>query len=368
MKSKNRQRLFGIDLLRGIAAYAVVFVHSGEESLGLPISQAAISLRLLCYFAVPFFLATSFYFLTARSEIDVSRQFWRSRIERILIPYAIWTVIYLIFRSIFLFQSHKIDLLRELLGDPLSIFFFGGASYHLYFLPLLFTGTLLITIAKYLQNIHSKRIFIGCLAILSLIAYEWLMKSGNAFQLYPNTAFQNLIKTAGLNTTNLPLLRFLLVQIAWSIVCLPYLFIGTLLVPIFDRVAKSNGYYRLITIVLCAIGFLLFSDPASIGIPAILNDVGRAYTLLLFAIAISSYLTKGWIFQNVATCSFGIYLIHPFAMLIVKRTFAKILPILSSEVSIVSMLAISIGSFVISWIAIAVMMRSKWLSKYALGI
>lgn len=55
MKNKSTQRLLGVDLFRGIAAYAVVFVHSGDESLGLPISQEAIFLRMLFYFAVPFF-------------------------------------------------------------------------------------------------------------------------------------------------------------------------------------------------------------------------------------------------------------------------------------------------------------------------
>ena len=101
MKNKSTQRLFGVDLLRGIAAYAVVFVHSGDETLGLPISQNAIALRMDFYFAVPFFLATSFYFLTSRNDIDISKRFWCSRVERILISYAVWSLIYVAFRSFF---------------------------------------------------------------------------------------------------------------------------------------------------------------------------------------------------------------------------------------------------------------------------
>lgn len=368
MKSKSTYRLLGVDLLRGIAAYAIVFVHSGDESLGLPISQAAISLRMLFYFAVPFFLATSFYFLTSRSEIDTSPRFWRSRIDRILIPYAIWSIIYLIFRSIFFFQSQQIDRLWDLLRDPLAIFFFGGASYQLYFLPLLFTGTFLVAIAKYLQKIRTNRFVIGCLAILSLIAYEWLTNSGNSFHLNPNTAFKNLVQTAGWDINSLPLLRFLLVQIAWLLNCFPYLFIGITILPICDRISKWNSYYRSIAAVLCGVGFFLLSAPIFIDLPAILKDVGRAYSLLLIAIVLSGYIKQGWIFQSVGACSFGIYLIHPFAMLGVKGILAKTLPILSNEVSILSMLTISIGSFTISWIAIALMMRNKWIAKYTLGV
>lgn len=107
MTIKSNKRLLGINLCRGFAAYAVVLVHSGDETLGLPISQEAIYLRMLFYFAVPFFLATSFYFLTAKPEIDTSKRFWSSRVDRIVIPYITWTLIYLLFRSFFFFQSKQ---------------------------------------------------------------------------------------------------------------------------------------------------------------------------------------------------------------------------------------------------------------------
>jgi peptidoglycan/LPS O-acetylase OafA/YrhL len=368
IKSKSTQRLLGIDLIRGIAAYAVIFLHSGDESWGLPISQAAISLRLLFYFAVPFFLATSFFFLTSRAEIDTSPRFWRSRIDRILIPYAVWTIIYLIFRSAFFFESQQMDRFWNLLRDPLAIFCFGGASYHLYFLPLLFTGTFLVIIAKYLQQIRINRIFIGCLAILSLVVYEWLTKSGNSFHLNPNTAFKGLSQTNGWEINDFPLLRFVLVQIAWLLNCFPYLLIGITILPLCNQVPKWNSTYRLMTACLCGVIFLGSSAALLIGIPVIVKDVGQAYSLLLLAIILSGYIKQGWIFQSLGVCSFGIYLIHPFAMLSIKGVLAKTLPSLANEVSILSMLTISIGSFMISWIAIALMMKNKWVAKYTLGV
>jgi peptidoglycan/LPS O-acetylase OafA/YrhL len=367
MKNKNTQRLLGVDLFRGIAAYAVVFVHSGDESLGLPISQEAISLRMLFYFAVPFFLASAFYFITSKSEIDISQRFWRSRVDRILIPYASWSIIYLIFRSIFFFQSKQMDRLWDLLRDPLSIFFFGGASYQLYFLPLLFTGTFLTIIAKYMQKIHISYIFIGFFAIFSIIIDEWLIKSGNGFQLNPNTAFQNLIQTAGWQISSLPLLRFFLVQIAWLIKCFPYLFIGILLLPLFNQIKKWNSFYRSITMLSCGIIFLLSGAATSIGIPEVLKNVLQAYSLLLLSIILSGYIQNSWFIESIGACSFGIYLIHPFSMLGVKLLLSKTFPILSSEVSIFSMLTISIASFSVSWIGIASMAKYKWISKYTLG-
>jgi peptidoglycan/LPS O-acetylase OafA/YrhL len=368
MKIQSTQRLLGIDLFRGIAAYAVVFVHSGDEHLGLPVSQAATSLKELFYFAVPFFLATAFYFLTSKAEIDTSQRFWRSRVDRILIPYAIWTIVYLVFRAIFFFKSNQMERLWDLLRDPLAIVCFGSASYQLYFLPLLFAGTFSIAIAKYLQKIHANRLLISFLAISSIIIYAWLIQSGNTFRLNPNTAFYNLIQTAGVEIDSLPLLRFLLVQIAWILNCLPYLFIGILLLPLCNLINQSNTSYRLMTVFLCTLVFLLSSAAIFIGIPGILKDIGQAYPLLLISIIISGYIKEGWLFHSIGACSFGIYLIHPFAMLIAKGFIAQTLPNLSKEVSVLSLLTISIMTFIISWMAIAFMKKNKWLAKYTLGI
>ena len=51
----KENRLAGIDLCRGLAAFAVILVHSGDETWGIPISNRAIQFRHLFYFAVPFF-------------------------------------------------------------------------------------------------------------------------------------------------------------------------------------------------------------------------------------------------------------------------------------------------------------------------
>jgi peptidoglycan/LPS O-acetylase OafA/YrhL len=368
MKSDSAQRLLGVDLLRGIAAYAVVFIHSGDEQFGLPVSAAAINLKMIFYFAVPFFLATSFYFLISQPNIDISRRFCKSRIDRILIPYASWSIIYLVFRSIFFFQSQQMGRFWDLFQDPLAIICFGAASYQLYFLPLLFTGTFLLPIAKYLRKVQTNRVIISFLAILSLIVYEWLTRSGNAFRLNPSTAFQNLTQNAGWDINNLPLLRLVLVQIAWLLDCLPYLLIGILLVPLCDRINRCSSAYRITTIFLCVVVFSLISAAIFIGIPDTVKNIGQAYSLFLLSLALSGYIKKGWIFESVGNCSFGIYLMHPFTMMVVKKILTKILPNLFNRVSILSMLTISIGTFLISWIAIALMKKNRLIAKYTLGM
>ena len=252
--------------------------------------------------------------------------------------------------------------------DPLAISFFGGASYQLYFLPLLFTGTFLVVIAKHLQKTGLNRIFAGFLSIFSVIVYEWLLKSDNAFRLSPNTAFQNLIQTYSLDISSFPLLRILLVQIAWLLKCFPYLLIGILMLPLFNQIKKWNSFYRLITILSCGIIFLLSGAATFIGIPNTLREILQAYSLLLLSLILSDYIRNSWFIESIGACSFGIYLIHPFFMLGVKLLLSKTFPTLSSEVSILSMLIISIATFLASWIAIASIAKYKWLSKYTLGV
>jgi peptidoglycan/LPS O-acetylase OafA/YrhL len=363
----SKQRLSGIELFRGIAAYAIVLVHSGDETIGLPISQAAISLRLFFYFAVPFFFAASFYLLVSKPEIDSPKKLWASRIKRIIIPYMVWTVIYSLFRLVFFLKSHQMDRFWNLLSDPLGAMFLGNASYQLYFLPLLFTGTFLVLIPKYVRRIRTDYIITSLLAILSLISYHWLVNSGNSFRLNPNISFAGLSQSIGWNLNSFPPLRWLLVQISWILNCLPYLFLGILMVPLCNQLNEWKLRDRLITAFLCGVIFITSSPAILPDIPGVLKDILQAHCLLVLSILLSSYIKSSWFVESIGACSFGIYLIHPFLMLGVKGVLAKAIPALSNEVSVRSILVVSIGSFLSSWIAVVLMMKNKWIAKYMLG-
>ena len=191
----KKSRLLGIELCRGLATYAVILVHSGDETWGIPVDPNAVTFRLLFYFAVPYFLATAFYFMTANPEIGKSPKFWRSRVDRIVIPYACWTVIFLISRVIVFTLSHKPDRLQQLLQDPVSIIFLGGASYHLYFLPLLLAGTSLILLMPLLTKLKVSKYGLLFLSVVSIFSYHLLEASGNSFQLGTNVAFQSLLNS-----------------------------------------------------------------------------------------------------------------------------------------------------------------------------
>lgn len=364
---EKMKRFLGIELCRGLSTYAVILAHSGDETWGIPILNNAIEFRLHFYFAVPFFLAAAFFFMTAKPEIAYSQRFWKSRLERIVIPYIIWSFIFLISRVIVFTLSKKFDRLQQLLQDPLSISFFGGASYHLYFLPLLMAGTFLMFSIKLFANPKINTFGLISFAMVSIIFYYLLEVTSNSFQLGNNIAFQALCSNWNINLEQNPLLRLILVEFSWVIRCLPYFFIALILHKLLPEIKfLHNGSFTLglaVSCLLCNILGLKF-------LPRALQEVIMAYLLLIFGISFSHHF-RSTLITNLATsvglCSFGIYLIHPFIMNVSKYFIGKILPGITSSISIPSMLVLSISCFLLSWASVTYLVKQKFISKYLFG-
>jgi peptidoglycan/LPS O-acetylase OafA/YrhL len=365
----EKQRLLGIELFRGLSAYAVILVHSGDETWGIPINPSAISFRLNFYFAVPFFLATAFYFMTQRPDSGYSFRFWKAKVERILIPYMVWSIIFLAFRIIFFTVTQKQDRIQTLIEDPLSLVFFGGASYHLYFLPLLLTGNLLSLLYPLLKRFESKRYYLILFSILSIFAYSLLEISGNSFQLGPNIAFQSLLEYMSIDVKAVnPFLRWSLVEVAWLIRCLPYF----LLALIINKLPLDLRYLsRLSSVILLACSLVAINLFGRNFLPNALQEIVLAYTLLLFSIGTSNFLKSEFavkLIVSLGVCSFGIYFIHPMVMNVVKPLLLKLSPNSMNTISIPSMLSISIPCFLLSWLLTVGMTKSKFANKYLLGM
>jgi peptidoglycan/LPS O-acetylase OafA/YrhL len=367
----KKEKLLGIEFFRGLSTYAVILVHSGDETWGLPIDPSAIAFRLNFYFAVPFFLATAFYFMTSKPEIAYSSKFWKSRFERLLIPYAIWSSIFLISRMVFFTLSKKNNRLEQLLQDPLSIFFLGGASYHLYFLPLLFAGTSLVLLIPFIEKTKIRKPGLILLSVLSIILYTILEFSGNSFQLGTNLAFQGFLNFESINIEQHPLLRLFLVEITWIIRCLPYFFIALTLNRLLqNQNAKTqyslSSFFGIVFVILFVI-----LDLSGNFLPQALKEILLGFVLLLLSIFLSRNFSDNigsQITLSMGMCSFGVYLIHPFVMIFVKPIIGNFLPVITDSISIFSMLALSLPTFMISWILVACFVKNKAIAKYLFGI
>ncbi|MGL5807365.1 MAG: acyltransferase [Xenococcaceae cyanobacterium] len=364
---KNQPRLLGIDLCRGIAAYAVILVHSGDETWGIPVDRSAVEFRHLFYFSVPFFLATSFYLTTRKSTIDISWNFWLSRIERILIPYVFWSLFYLLFKFITFSLTSQTEAINNLIQDPLAIIFFGGASYHLYFLPLLFSGYFLLPLGIYLREkkISTRKLII--LSCLSTLIAHLILISNNSFILSSNLAFPGLLDLLPARGIIYSIARLILVALAWLLRCLPYL-LTAMIVNILITKKVNLKFSKISKITLIFLIFILFNISSKYFPFTAITEIVIAYSLLLFAIALSSRLKQNKLIINLGLCSFGIYLIHPIIKSCVEIIIAKGLPQLTERVSIESMLVYSTLSFALSWWIVSQLIRHKLIAKYMFGI
>ena len=356
-------RFVGIDLCRGLAAFAVIIVHSGDETWGIPIDQQAIEFRYLFYFAVPFFLAASFYFATKKSPLNISVSFWQKKFKRIIVPYFLWSAFYIISKSTIFLITNDSEQISQLLSDPLAIIFFGAASYHLYFLPLLVSGSLLLYLANYFTRKQKSLILICLFSIFSLVIYQLLLLSNNSFDLGSYTAFPSLLNLIPAESWFHSIWRIILVNLAWILRCLPYFFIAALINQLFRKINSRWLYQKQLTVLLLVI-FLLVNIMGKNFLPAAITEIAIAYSLLLFGLSISKSLKDNNLIINLGLCSFGIYLIHPFIKSGVEIFLIKLVPALTQSVSITSMLLYSISSFLVSWIAIAFLLKHKTFSEY----
>lgn len=357
---KNQRRLLGIDLCRGLAAFAVILVHSGDSSWGIPISNLAIQFRHSFYFAVPFFLATSLYFTIQKDLSNFSWYFWQKRLKRIVVPYLVWSVFYLISKSFVFWFSNDHSQISKLFLDPLSIIFFGGASYHLYFLPLLLSGTLWLYLARDINKISILSLIL-CL-IFSIIIYQALYFTDNSFEMNSYIAFSNIINLIPSGNWFYPIWRITLVYLAWSLRCLPYFLVAILINRLLKNYQNKWLYSKRVILSM----LLLFCFMNTIGrtfLPVIVSNLVIAYSLLILGLSSSNYLKNNALIRNVGLCSFGIYLIHPFVKSAVEIILIQFLPQLTNKVSITSISVYSISTFLLSWIFIFILSKNKLFSK-----
>lgn len=359
----KKQRLTGIDLLRGLAIYAVVILHSDEGISIKPTGWTAIS--QFSNFAVPFFLATSFYLIINKLSSSRSQISWKARITRLLIPYGIWSLIYLLHKIIKYLLKHENDKLIHLFQDPVSIIFFGGSAFHLYFIPLLLSGTLLVHFAypllKKQFNVQTLIVFL----LTSTLLYEILLLTGNSFQNGANLAFQNFLAATPTGNQNW-VVRTFFGELAWLIRCLPYIFMAMILTH--PTISKKLSHFNTSSTLVLLVIFVTLNLCGNLFLPQSTYEIGRGYTTLLLGISLSTNLKENHIIANLGSCSFGIYLIHLLIVEVFQSLGNKFYAVTGIQVSVLSLLAFSVSCFLLSWLATYLLMKKKTVAKLLFGI
>ena len=130
--------LASIEYIRGVAMLGVVAIHTGSQYLLLnptPNIHLVALFEIVSRFSVPIFFFVSAFGLFYRMELDAPfayGSFLRRRFKAVLIPYLLWSTLYLVHDNWF----NGWQLFPDL-DYAAEIYAFGLAKYHLYFLVIL---------------------------------------------------------------------------------------------------------------------------------------------------------------------------------------------------------------------------------------
>lgn len=159
----DRQHIPGFDFIRPIAAFSVVWIHGRFGSSWTE------KLNPLNAYAVPVFIAISM-FLFAWQIIGKKRRNFRdmllTRIQRLIIPFFLWTLIYLAIR---LFKARVVHEPFEI--NWVETLVFKGSSYQLWYLPNLFYLCILFfpLLNVAVRNRKIASVVIGFIVLLSAV-------------------------------------------------------------------------------------------------------------------------------------------------------------------------------------------------------
>lgn len=161
----QKQRIPAIEYIRGISMLGVIGIHVGSQALVNPHANIHLIalLEIFTRFSVPIFFFISafglFYNLDPKAKFNY-RQFMLRRFKTVLIPYLVWSAIYIMHYTLL---YHDLYFWQPL--TLLKVLFFGLASYQLYFLVILLWFYLLMPVWLFIVN----RITILRLALLLII-------------------------------------------------------------------------------------------------------------------------------------------------------------------------------------------------------
>jgi peptidoglycan/LPS O-acetylase OafA/YrhL len=353
------RRIDGIDLFRGIAAFAVVILHSDEVIKVSP--QGWAFFLNFSAFAVPFFLATSFYLLV--DKIGNSSQLikWPDRFSRLLTPYVFWSAVYLGIKILQFFlkkQPHKIQVLLEKWPE---LIFLGQSAFHLYFIPLLISGILLIISVESFLRSRPGLLSSICLLFIFIFIYSFYLSFDFANVRWLEEIMK--VKVIGLDPI---ILGFFIKILGFFLRCSSYIAAALICSRLMfkDRLLDLKFPGFLVCLILfIAVNLNAFSD---FGLPKAVEELLKGYITLALAFTSSIYIQNNSIISSLGRCSFGIYLMH-LVFLQILWSVANKIRFDFEKPSLMILIFSVIFVYLMSWLLTYFLMKKKEISKIMFG-
>lgn len=351
----NGGRLLGVDLLRGLAAYGVVLIHSLGNQPRAESTERFVALFL--GFAVPYFLAVSLFLTVGRLLASGHRGFLRGRLERLVVPYLVWTLIFVAFRSLLYVATGRRNDLRSLLTSPLPLLFLGEASAQLYFIPLLIVGELMAVGLVAVLGDRLRRPAVVVPFALIGVAVSWF----DTFRREPMLKDRYVadLTRVGLN------------EVSYVLWCLPFLALALLfqLEPVRRRVGSiPGGFLPLLGVALLSVDLVNMTSAAEPYFPYTTRELVVAFGGLAFGVAVSPFVAPTRWLESLSACTFGIYLMHPLVIEFLEQVMTRTGLLRGVTVTPPLIAPFAALAFAITWGLVAVSIRVPLLARVLYGV
>ena len=317
-------RIVFLDGLRGFAIMMVVATHAIAYAKVDQSLSTILSFWIQSVAVPPFFLADGFLFVRSlRKNTKFSYLDYCARsARRLLLPWILFSLLYMIFRAGFEFMAHPQDfvVLGQTFGDLLKVVYYSSVSAQLYFLPALFLIRSISFATKYLGSLRPIYLIVLWLAYVAI------------WQCFPTSYDQD----EGLDP---------LVNAAWG---MQYYFLGMALSVCEGKLIRKP-------FLLAGLSLMILAG-VKIGVPTWGVFAQNAYVCSLFFVflGLSRHARP---FVSWGGYTMGIYLIH--APVVVK-VVSHLSAIIFTQSSIRRYLAVAIVTFLISLVAARVLSRYSW--------
>lgn len=170
----NKQRVYAFDIIRTLAAYAVIIVHVTAIAYTL-YSRDSYQLLLVTMMNRVFKFTTPVFIFLGGLMVNVkysrrpfkSIPFYFDRFRRIYIPYLIFSILYMLTHILLFKSTYTTSAIFEQL-------IYGSAKYHLYFVTIVMQLNILTPLLLKLRKSDHKLLITAIILIINLWAVVYL--------------------------------------------------------------------------------------------------------------------------------------------------------------------------------------------------